>query len=84
MDSDAPRYERERARLLHCGWAAEFLGYKDVKTTMIPGVLYRNHISPIPSGKRVLMHCNHWAYGNSGIGVLYCNFAGKGCYIETI
>jgi hypothetical protein len=30
------------------------------------------------------MRCFYKAYGNFGYGVLYCNFAGKGCYKETI
>jgi hypothetical protein len=30
------------------------------------------------------MRCFHKAYGNFGRGVLYCNFAGQGCYRETI
>jgi len=30
------------------------------------------------------MRCFHKAYGNFGRGVLYRNFAGQGCYRETI
>jgi hypothetical protein len=49
-----------------------------------PGVLYRNHINPSPSSSTALKRYFHKDYVNFGRGVLYRNFAGQGCYKETI
>jgi hypothetical protein len=50
----------------------------------IPGVLYRNHISPAPSLASGLTACIHEAYAGWGDGALCREFAAQRCYEETI